>query len=79
MKKMTCRQLGGGCDKEFFAETFEEMAKLSREHGKEMYDKGDKAHLEAMEQMKKLMLDPVAVEEWYELKREEFDEQDDIF
>lgn len=26
MKTMTCRQLGGACDKEFHANTFEEMA-----------------------------------------------------
>ena len=26
MKHMTCRQLGGACETEFFAETFEEMA-----------------------------------------------------
>ena len=48
MKTMTCRQLGGACDMEFHAETFEEMAELSRQHGMEMYKKGDPAHLEAM-------------------------------
>ncbi len=76
MKTMTCRQLGGACDMEFHAETFEEMAELSRKHGMEMYEKGDPEHLEAMEKMKELMKDPIAVEEWYELKREEFDEQE---
>jgi len=31
MKKMTCNQLGGACEKEFTANTFEEMAELSKE------------------------------------------------
>ena len=74
MKTMTCRQLGGACDMEFHAETFEEMAELSKRHGTEMFQKGDKAHLEAMEKMKILMKDPVAVQEWFELKREEFED-----
>ncbi len=30
MKTMTCRQLGGACDKKFHAETFDEMAELSK-------------------------------------------------
>lgn len=33
MKTMTCKQLGGACDKEFHTETFEEMAELSKKHG----------------------------------------------
>jgi len=30
MKSMTCNQLGGACDKEFHAVTFEEMAEMSK-------------------------------------------------
>jgi len=37
MKTMTCNQLGGACDKEFQANTFEEMAEMSKKHGMEMY------------------------------------------
>ena len=33
MKTMSCRQLGGACDKEFHANTFEDMAELSKKHG----------------------------------------------
>ena len=47
MKTMTCKQLGGACDKEFHANSFEEMAELSKKHGMEMFQKGDKDHLEA--------------------------------
>jgi len=74
MKTMTCKQLGGACDLEFHAETFQEMAELSKKHGMEMFKIKDEAHLEAMAKMKELMKDPEAVETWFELKREEFDE-----
>lgn len=73
MKTMTCKQLGGACDMEFHADNFEEMAEMSRKHGMEMAEKGDKAHLEAMEEMRELMEDPRAMQEWMEDRREEFD------
>jgi hypothetical protein len=73
MKTMTCRQLAGACDKEFHAETFEEMAQLSQQHGREMFQAGDTEHLKAMEQMKEKMNDPKAMQEWMEEKRKEFD------
>jgi len=73
MKTMNCRQLGGACDKEFHADTFEEMAGLSQRHGMEMYKKGDKDHLKAIDKMKKRMKDPEAMDEWFESKRKEFD------
>ena len=70
---MTCKQLGGACDVEFHANTFEEMAELSKKHGTDMYQKGEKAHLKAMEQMKELMKAPSAMKKWFEGKRKEFD------
>ena len=73
MKKMTCKQLGGVCDKEFNANTFEEIAALSKKHGMEMFQKGDKDHLEAMNEMKALMKTQDAMKEWFETKRKEFD------
>ena len=69
---MTCRQLGGACDKEFHAETFEEIAELSRKHGIEMYEQGDEDHVKAMKDMKERMKDPKAMEEWMKSKRKEF-------
>ncbi len=74
MKTMTCRQLGGACDKQFQAETFEELAELSKKHGAEMYQKGDEMHLKAMNEMQELMKSPDAMNEWYENKRKEFEE-----
>ena len=70
---MTCKQLGGACDKEFHAKTFEVMAEMSKKHGTEMYKKGDEEHLKAMKEMMGLMNDPNAMKKWFESKRKEFD------
>ena len=61
MKTMTCKQLGGACDLEFRAETFEEMVELSKQHGMEMFGKNDVEHLAAMEKARALMNDPEAM------------------
>jgi ribosomal protein L17 len=73
MKTMTCKQLAGACDKEFHAETFEELAEMCRKHAMEMVQNGDKAHLEKMKEMKDLMNNPEAVKEWFEKIQKEFD------
>ncbi len=72
MKTMTCKQLGGACDLEFHAETFEEIAKQSQQHGKEMFEQQDEAHLQAMQEMRTLMQDPEAMQQWMDKKRKEF-------
>ena len=73
MKTMTCRQLGGACEMEFTAETFEEIAEMSKKHGSEMFQKGDEPHLAAMEEMKDLMKVPGAMGHWFENKKNEFE------
>jgi hypothetical protein len=73
MKTMICKQLGGACDMAFQANSFEEIAELSKKHGMEMFQKGDKDHLEAMNEMKQLMKTPDALKTWFEAKRKEFD------
>ena len=73
MKTMTCKQLGGACDNEFHAKSFEEMADLSKKHGMEMFQKGDHAHLSAMNEMRELMKTPDAMKDWFENKRKEFE------
>ena len=73
MKTMTCRQLGGACDLEFRASTFEEMAELSKQHGMQMHQQQDAAHLEAMGAMQSLMQQPGAMEKWFEERRQEFE------
>ena len=69
---MTCKQLGGACDKEFHAKTFKEMAELSKTHGMEMYEKGEAEHIKVMQEMMELMKDPKAMKEWFESKQREF-------
>ena len=73
MKTMTCKQLGGTCDLEFHANTFEEMAEMSKQHGMEMFQKQDEAHLNAMSKMQELMKAPEEMEKWFDSKRKEFE------
>ncbi|MBR9680555.1 MAG: DUF1059 domain-containing protein [Candidatus Altiarchaeota archaeon] len=79
MKTLTCKQLGGACDLEFHAETFEEMAELSKYHGMKMHGEGDKSHIDAMKDMMKLIEDPNNMQKWFSDKKQEFDKlpQDD--
>ena len=72
MKTMTCKQLGGACDETFQAETFEEMAELSQQHGMAMHQKQDAAHMAAMQEMMGLMKDPDAMKNWMNERRAEF-------
>ena len=72
MKTMTCKDLAGACDTEFHAETFDEMAEMSKKHGMEMTEQGDQAHIEAMEKMMELMSDPDAMKDWYETVQKMF-------
>ena len=70
---MTCRQLGGACDKEFHADTFELMAELSRAHARIMAEQGDQAHIDAMQRMRERLEEPGAMSEWRRRKQAEFD------
>ena len=72
MKTMTCKQLGGACNKAFHANSFEEIADMSKKHGMEMFQKADAEHLKAMNEMKGLMKTPDAMKDWFESKRKEF-------
>ncbi len=75
---MTCEELGGACKEEFIAATFEEIAKLSQAHGKEMFAKGDVPHIQAMNKMMELMHNPEEMEAWMESKRSLFDNKPSI-
>lgn len=77
MKTMTCQQLGGACDKEFHADTFEEIAELSKQHGMEMFQQKDAAHLQAMQAMRERMQNPAQMQQWFESKRQEFSQLPD--
>lgn len=73
MKTMTCRQLGGACDQPFKANSFEELAELSKQHAMEMFQRQDPAHLEAMQKMMDLMNNPSEMQKWLEDKKREFE------
>lgn len=77
MKTMTCNQLGGACDLEFHAETFDEIAKMSHDHGKEMFQQNDEAHLKAMREMRSKMNGPESFQKWMDSKRKEFEDLPD--
>lgn len=77
MKTMTCRQLGGACDMEFHANTFEELADLSKSHGISMVEQGDSNHMQAMNMMKEKMNEPQAMKQWMDEKKQEFEELPD--
>lgn len=71
---MTCQQLAGACDQQFHAETFQDLGEMSKKHAMEMAEKGDKAHIEKMEEMKNnYITKPEAVKIWFEEKQKEFD------
>ena len=72
MKTMTCNQLGGACNEEFHANTFEEMKQMSQKHAHEMYKKGDEKHIKVMKEMMELMKNPKAMKDWMESKEKEF-------
>jgi hypothetical protein len=73
MKTMTCRQLAGACNKEFKANTFNEIAEMSKKHAMEMSQKGDEEHTKKMNEMMELMKDPNAMDKWFADKKKEFD------
>ena len=70
---MTCKQLGGACDRAFTANTFDEIAEMSRKHGMEMFQKGDPEHLKAMEKMQAMMQDRGALQKWMNERRTAFE------
>ena len=73
MQTMSCKQPGGTCDKAFHADSLEEIAELSKQHGMEMFQKQDEAHLAAMNKMQELMQSPEAMKAWHESKNKELD------
>lgn len=73
MKVMTCKQLGGACEKEFRANSFEELSILVQQHGMEMFQKQDEDHMEAMMKIQALMQNPQEMQVWMDEKRALFE------
>jgi len=70
---MTCKELGGACDIKFQAETFGQMTEISMQHGIEMMESNDEAHLKAIQNMKEIMQNPVTMNQWFIERQAEFD------
>ena len=51
MKRLTCRDLGGPCDAELVAETFEEIGNMSCQHFVEQIQAGDEDHKHAADKV----------------------------
>jgi len=73
MKIMTCRELGGACEIKLQAETFGQITELSMQHGIEMMQQNDEAHMKAIQNMKEIMKNPLTMNEWFAMKKAEFD------
>ncbi len=72
MKTMTCKQLGGSCNQNFSANTFDEIAIMVSKHAREMVQQGDASHIEAMNDMRSKMTTPEAANAWMDEKRQAF-------
>ena len=42
---------------------------MSKQNGKEMFERNDESHLKAMNEMRELMQKPEAMKEWFENKK----------
>ena len=65
MKTMTCRQMGGPCDKAFSGETADDVINAQDQHLKAAEKAGDAAHQPAREEMKARWRHPKKSLGWY--------------
>ena len=70
---MTCKQLGGSCDLEFSANTFQEILDMSQDHGQKMLKKRDMSHFEAMSMLQQTLTTKESIIKWARDKKDEFD------
>ena len=78
MKKITCKQLGGACEQAFLGDSFEDVARQSRQHAMDMFAKNDADHINAAETMKSLLANPTAMEEWMSERETYFNNLPDV-
>lgn len=65
MKTMTCRQLGGPCDRDLSGESADDVIKAQDRHLRESVRAGDATHESAHEEMKRRWRHPVRSMTWY--------------
>jgi hypothetical protein len=72
MKTMTCKQLGGPCDRPHHGSTADEVIKAQDRHLKEMVANGDDMHESALKSMKGRWKNPIAGMGWYRQMKRDF-------
>jgi hypothetical protein len=72
MKTMTCKQLGGPCDRQLQGDNADAVIKAQDRHLNEAVAAGDAAHAEALKQMKGRWKRPISGMSWYRAVKRDF-------
>ena len=72
MKTMTCKQLGGPCERALHGETADEVIKAQDRHLNEVVAGGDDAHEAALKEMKGRWKHPISGMGWYRKAKRDF-------
>ena len=72
MKTMTCRQLGGPCERALHGMTADEVIKAQDRHLREAVASGDASHEPALQAMKGRWKHPIAGMGWYKQAKRDF-------
>jgi hypothetical protein len=72
MKSMTCRQLGGACDREHHGDDANEIIHAQDQHLKDAVAAGHHDHEEALKEMKGRWKRPVSGLKWYRQVKRDF-------
>jgi len=72
MKTMTCRQMGGPCDKAFSGETADDVINAQDQHLKDSVAAGDTAHEPANKDMRGRWKHPIKGMGWYKDTKKAF-------
>ena len=69
---MTCKQLGGPCDRQLRGDTADEVIKAQDRHLKEVVAGGDGTHASALSKMKGRWKHPISGMGWYRNTKRNF-------
>ena len=72
MKTMTCKQLGGPCDRALSGRTANDVIKAQDRHLKEVVASGDETHRSALREMQGRWKNPIAGMGWYRQAKRDF-------
>lgn len=75
MRTMTCRDLGGPCDRAHTAETADEVIKAQDKHLKDEIAAGREDHRQAADAMKARWRNPIKGMNWYRATKKAFAER----